>query len=87
MYSGFYNIDLERYFKEIGKIEVIIIGVMMNLCCEIIVWEVFIRGFCVFFLSDVIVIINEDFYVSSLKLLVYGFVYFVNVNSFVVMLK
>lgn len=87
IYNVFYGIDLESYFKELGKMEVIVIGVMINCCCEIIVWDVFVRGFCVFFLIDVIVISNEDLYNSSLKILVFGFVYFVNVNSFSVILK
>lgn len=86
-YSGFYNTDLERHLKETGKTEVIITGVMTNLCCETTAREAFIRGFRVFFSSDATATINEDLHVSSLKSLAYGFAYLVNVNSLAAMSK
>jgi nicotinamidase-related amidase len=86
-YSGFYNTDLARHLKETGKTEVIITGVMTNLCCETTAREAFIRGFRVFVSSDATATINEDLHVSSLKSLAYGFAYLVNVNSLAAMSK
>ncbi|KAH9323551.1 hypothetical protein KI387_018190 [Taxus chinensis] len=77
-YSGFYNTDLEKYLHEQGKTEVIITGVMTNLCCETTARDAFLRGFRVFFSSDATATLNKDLHDSTLKNLAYGFAYLVN---------
>eukprot|EP01018_Ginkgo_biloba_P011485 Gb_23881 [translate_table: standard] len=77
-YSGFYNTDLEKYLQEQGKNEVIITGVMTNLCCETTARDAFIRGFRVFFSTDATATSNKDLHNSTLKNLAYGFAYLVN---------
>ncbi|KAJ4977102.1 hypothetical protein NE237_002208 [Protea cynaroides] len=51
-YSAFRGTGLEEYLVERGIKEVIIIGVMTNLCCEMTAREAFVRGFRVFFSTD-----------------------------------
>jgi len=77
-YSGFYDTDLEQYLREQGKSEVIITGVVTNLCCETTARDAFNRGFRVFFSTDATATANEDFHESTLKNLAYGFAYLVD---------
>ncbi|GLJ32692.1 hypothetical protein SUGI_0657700 [Cryptomeria japonica] len=77
-YSAFYNTDLEKYLRGQGKTEVIVTGVMTNLCCETTARDAFLRGFRVFFSTDATATSNKDLHDSTLKNLAYGFAYLVN---------
>uniref|UniRef100_A0A0C9RQZ9 TSA: Wollemia nobilis Ref_Wollemi_Transcript_844_987 transcribed RNA sequence n=1 Tax=Wollemia nobilis TaxID=56998 RepID=A0A0C9RQZ9_9CONI len=77
-YSGFYNTDMEKYLREQGKSEVIITGVMTNLCCETTARDAFVRGFRVFFSTDATATSNKDLHETTLKNMAYGFAYLVN---------
>lgn len=48
-YSAFRNTGLEERLVEMDVKEVIVSGVMTNLCCETTAREAFVRGFRVFF--------------------------------------
>ncbi|KAJ4955442.1 hypothetical protein NE237_012225 [Protea cynaroides] len=52
IFIPFRGTGLEEYLVERGIKEVIITGVMTNLCCEMTAREAFVRGFRVFFLTD-----------------------------------
>ncbi|KAJ7556655.1 hypothetical protein O6H91_05G092000 [Diphasiastrum complanatum] len=80
-YSAFYDTDLESFLRKHGKKEVIITGVMTNLCCETNARDAFVRGFRVFFSTDSTATVNEDLHVSTIKNLAYGFAYLVDVSS------
>lgn len=77
-YSAFYETDLQSFLKKHGRTEVIVTGVMTNLCCETSAREAFIRGFRVFFSTDATATSNEDLHLSTLKNLAYGFAYLVD---------
>lgn len=77
-YSAFYDTDLENFLGKMGKTEVIVTGVMTNLCCETSAREAFVRGFRVFFSTDATATSNEDLHASTLKNLAYGFAYLVD---------
>ncbi|KAL5726125.1 Nicotinamidase 2 [Ranunculus cassubicifolius] len=77
-YSAFRGTGLEEYLIERGIEEVIITGVMTNLCCETSAREAFIRGFRVFFSTDATATVSEELHDATLKNMGYGFAYLVD---------
>ena len=51
-YDAFYQTPLEDRLQEIGVTQVVLCGVMTNLCCETTARSAFMRGFKVFFPVD-----------------------------------
>ncbi|CAJ1932971.1 unnamed protein product [Sphenostylis stenocarpa] len=74
-YSAFRKTKLEERLVEMGVEEVIVAGVMTNLCCETTAREAFVRGFRVFFSVDATATSNVDLHEATLKNLAYGFAY------------
>ena len=77
-YSAFRNTRLEEQLREMGVEEVIVTGVMTNLCCETTAREAFVRGFRVFFSTDATATSDLELHEATLKNLAYGFAYFVD---------
>lgn len=74
-YSAFYETDLEMVFRNLGVKDVIVSGVMTNLCCETTARDAFVRDFRVFFLVDGAATVSEEYHLASLRNLAYGFAY------------
>ncbi|KAJ1427605.1 Isochorismatase-like [Sesbania bispinosa] len=74
-YSAFRNTGLQEKLVEMGVEEVIVTGVMTNLCCETTAREAFIRGFRVFFSTDATATSDKDLHDATLKNMAYGFAY------------
>ena len=74
-YSAFRNTRLEEKLSEMGVEEVIVTGVMTNLCCETTARDAFIRGFRVFFSTDATATTNAELHEATLKNMAYGFAY------------
>jgi isochorismate hydrolase len=74
-YSAFHGTDLEKELREKGIEDVIISGVMTNLCAETTARDAFVRDFRVFFLADGTATASEEYQVASLRNLAYGFAY------------
>jgi nicotinamidase-related amidase len=74
-YSAFYNTDLELTLRCLGTKDLVIAGVMTNLCCESTARDAFFRDFRVFFLLDATGAVTEEFHLSTLINLAYGFAY------------
>jgi nicotinamidase-related amidase len=72
-YSAFHKTSLEEKLRSLEVTDLVIGGVMTNLCCETTARDAFIRDFRVFFLADGTSTISEDFYLATLKNLAYGF--------------
>jgi isochorismate hydrolase len=72
-YSAFYKTDLEQLLHEKNVKDLIMGGVMTNLCCETTARDAFVRDFRVFFLVDGTSTANADFHLATLKNLSYGF--------------
>lgn len=70
--------NLEEKLKKMGVEEVIVSGVMTNLCCETTAREAFVRGFRVFFSTDATATTSEDLHQATLKNMAYGFAYLVD---------
>lgn len=72
-YDAFYQTPLENILKEKGVTQIVITGVMTNLCCETTARSAFVRGFSVFFTVDGTATYNEEFHKATLLNLSYGF--------------
>lgn len=72
-YSAFHGTDLEDRLHALGVTEVVISGVMTNLCCETTARDAFVRDFRVFFLTDGTATAEPALHRASLANLAYGF--------------
>lgn len=79
-YSAFRNTGLEERLREMGVKEVIVSGVMTNLCCETTAREAFVRGFRVFFSTDATATSSDELQQATLMNMTYGFAYLVDCN-------
>ena len=85
-YSAFYNTDLEIVLRCLGIKDLVISGIMTNLCCESTARDAYFRDYKVFFLMDGTGTVNEDLHLSSLKNLAFGFAYVTTTNKILKML-
>lgn len=74
-YSAFYNTDLEITLRCLKITDLVICGVMSNLCCETTAREAFMRDYRVFFLLDATGTIDEELHLAALKNVAFGFAY------------
>jgi len=74
-YSAFYQTELEEHLNSLGIEDLIICGVMTNLCCETTARDAFMRDFRVFFLADGTATTSMDLHLATLKNLAFGFAY------------
>ncbi|KAL1292343.1 hypothetical protein AAHE18_20G265100 [Arachis hypogaea] len=80
-YSAFRKSGLEEKLVEMGIKEVIVTGVMTNLCCETNAREAFVRGFRVFFSTDATATSDEELHDATLKNMAYGFAYLLDSHT------
>lgn len=82
-YSAFYNTDLETILR-VGKIEDLVIsGVMTNMCCESTARDAYFRDYRVFFPADATGSVNEEFHLASLLNLAYGFAHITKTSDII----
>ncbi len=74
-YSAFYNTDLETVLRCLKIEDLVISGIMTNMCCESTARDAYYRDYRIFFLSDCTGSINEEMHLASLLNLAYGFAY------------
>ena len=72
-YNAFFKTDLEQILRRNNITQLIISGVMTNLCCETTAREAYVRDFDVFFGIDFTASYNRKFHSSTLCNLAYGF--------------
>jgi len=72
-YTAFFQTDLHRHLQKCQIQQVIISGVMTNLCCETTARDAFVHDYEVFFLTDGTATSREDFHRATLLNLSYGF--------------
>ena len=72
-YSAFYNTDLETVLRCLKVEDVVISGVMTNLCCESTARDAYYRDYRVFLPADGTGAINEEMHLASLLNLAFGF--------------
>ncbi len=82
-YSAFYQTELELVLKGKRIENLVITGVMTNLCCETTARDAFMRDFRVFFIADGNASASEEMHLSSLKNLAFGFAHVLTAEDMV----
>lgn len=72
-YSSFYNTDLETVLRVLKVEDLVITGIMTNMCCESTARDAYYRDYRVFFPADATGSINEEMHLASLLNLAFGF--------------
>src|SRR5512136_1142965 len=72
-YSGFYNTDLETVLRCLKIEDLVISGIMTNMCCESTARDAYYRDYKVFFLADATGSITEEMHLASLLNISFGF--------------
>jgi len=72
-YDAFYNTNLEKILHENNISQVIVCGVLTNICCETTARSAFVRGFEVFFTIDGTAAYSEEHHTATILNLSYGF--------------
>jgi len=72
-YSAFYNTDLETVLRCLQVEDLVISGIMTNLCCESTARDAYFRDYRVFFPADGTGSVNEQMHLASLLNLAFGF--------------
>ncbi|HWR64879.1 MAG TPA: isochorismatase family protein [Bellilinea sp.] len=80
-YSAFYNTDLETVLRNLKVEELVVAGIMTNMCCESTARDAYYRDYRVFFLADGTGSVNEEMHVASLLNLAFGFAWVTDVDS------
>jgi nicotinamidase-related amidase len=86
-YSAFYNTDLETVLRCLNIEDLVISGIMTNLCCESTARDAYFRDYRVFFLADATGSITEEMQVASLLNLAFGFSWVTDVDRVIAQLK
>jgi nicotinamidase-related amidase len=74
-YSAFYNTDLETVLRCLKVEDLVITGIMTNLCCESTARDSYFRDYRVFFPADGTGSVTEEMHLASLLNLAFGFAY------------
>jgi nicotinamidase-related amidase len=72
-YSAFYNTDLETVLRCLKVEDLVVSGIMTNMCCESTARDAYYRDYRVFFPADATGSITEEMHVASLMNLAFGF--------------
>jgi ureidoacrylate peracid hydrolase len=80
-YSAFYNTDLEVVLRGLGVTDLLITGVLTNVCCESTARDAFFRDFRVFFLADATASSEPEYHLGTLKNMAYAFAYVTTVDE------
>lgn len=80
-YSAFYNTDLETVLRCLRVQDIVISGIMTNLCCESTARDAYYRDYRVFFLADGTGSVTEEMHLASLLNLAFGFAYVTTTNT------
>jgi nicotinamidase-related amidase len=74
-YSAFYNTDLETVLRCLRIEDLVISGIMTNLCCESTARDAYFRDYRVFIPADGTGTITEEMHLASLLNMAFGFAF------------
>jgi nicotinamidase-related amidase len=86
-YSAFYNTDLETILRCLRVEDLVVTGIMTNMCCESTARDAYYRDYRVFFLADATGSITEEMHVASLLNQAFGFAHVTTAESVLKMLR
>lgn len=82
-YSAFYNTDLETVLRCLKVEDIVVSGIMTNMCCESTARDAYYRDYRVFFPADGTGSISEEMHLASLLNLAFGFAYVTTADAIV----
>jgi ureidoacrylate peracid hydrolase len=74
-YSAFYNTDLETVLRGLKVEDLVVSGIMTNMCCESTARDAYYRDYRVFFMADATGSITEEMHVGTLLNVAFGFAF------------
>ncbi|MCX6826741.1 MAG: cysteine hydrolase [candidate division Zixibacteria bacterium] len=86
-YSAFYNTDLETILRCLKIEDLVVAGIMTNICCESTARDAYYRDYRVFFPADATGSINEEMHLATLLNLAFGFAYITRTADLIDSLK
>jgi bifunctional isochorismate lyase/aryl carrier protein len=86
-YDAFLDTNLEKILEDKGIEQVVICGVLTNLCCETTARSAFMRGFEVYFVTDGTATYKQKMHDASLLNLSYGFAILLTVDTVIKLLS
>jgi len=86
-YSAFFNTDLDTVLRCLKIEDLVITGVMTNMCCESTARDAYFRDYRVFFPADGTGSVNEEMHKASLLNLAYGFAQITTAGSIIEQLQ
>jgi len=66
-YDAFHGTGLQEHLRSVGADQVLVTGVLTQLCCETTARSAFVRGFEVYVAADATATATEDLHTGSLK--------------------
>jgi nicotinamidase-related amidase len=80
-YSAFYNTDLETVLRTLKVEDIVMTGIMTNMCCESTTRDAYYRDHRVFFMADATGSVTEEMHLSSLLNLAFGFAWVTDTDT------
>lgn len=80
-YSAFYNTDLETILRTLKVEDLVMAGIMTNMCCESTTRDAYYRDYRVFFLADGTGSITEEMHLASLLNVAFGFAWVTDLDT------
>ncbi|MFH1724538.1 MAG: isochorismatase family protein [Elusimicrobiota bacterium] len=80
-YNAFFGTKLDATLRSLGISDLIVAGVMTNLCCETTAREAFVRDYRVFFVADATATASEELHLAALRNLAFGFAHVVGAEE------
>ncbi|KPJ72259.1 hypothetical protein AMJ52_06925 [candidate division TA06 bacterium DG_78] len=86
-YDAFFDTALDDYLRKKSIQQVVICGVLTNLCCETTARSAFMRGFEVYFVTDGTATYKQEMHDATILNLSYGFAIPVTVDEVIKLLR
>ncbi|TFG70466.1 MAG: cysteine hydrolase, partial [Anaerolineales bacterium] len=86
-YSAFYNTDLETILRTLKVEDLVMTGIMTNMCCESTTRDAYFRDYRVFFTADGTGSVTEEMHMASLLNLAFGFAWVTNIDTVIAQLQ
>ncbi len=86
-YSAFYNTDLETILRTLKVEDLVMTGIMTNMCCESTTRDAYFRDYRVFFAADGTGSVTEEMHLASLLNLAFGFAWVTDIDTVIAQLN
>lgn len=80
-YDAFYNTDLDEFLANRSSEQVLVTGVLTQMCCETTARSAFVRGYEVYIPADALTTSSEELHIGSLMNLASGFAVITDTSS------